>query len=425
MTQRNGGSDLLASRSIFQVPRQRGLQGARDVRHEQRGPCMQSHADNHASSSLKQTPLYSLHKRLGGKLVPFAGYEMPVKYGPGVLKEHLHTRSAAGLFDVSHMGQISLRPNSGQVADAARGLERLVPQDIVGVAPGRQRYALLTNENGGILDDVMVANLGDHLHLIVNASRKDLDFEHLRRQMSDICTVSVIQDRALVSLQGPHAAMALARLAPECSNMNFMDARPLTIGGTDCIVTRSGYTGEDGFEISIAASDALAFSDALLNDPAVHMIGLGARDSLRLEAGLCLYGSDLDETTTPSEGALEWSIQRVRRTGGLREGGFLGSGVILDQLDNGASRRRVGLRAQGRAPVRGGALLFETETAGTNIGKVTSGGFGPSIGAPVAMGHVPASHAVLGNKLFADVRGNRLPVAVCALPFIAPNFKRG
>ncbi len=372
-----------------------------------------------------RTPLYPLHKRLGGKLVPFAGYEMPVEYGTGVLKEHVHTRSAAGLFDVSHMGQVLLRPKSGHVADAARALERLVPQDILGLPAGRQRYALLTNEAGGIVDDLMVANLGEHLHLIVNASRKDADFQHIRRHLPDTCTVTDLQDRALLALQGPHSATALARVAPGCERMIFMDARALSISGSDCIVTRSGYTREDGFEISVRDSEAVALAEALLSDPAVQLIGLGARDSLRLEAGLCLYGSDLDEATTPIEGALEWSIQKVRRSGGLREGGYLGSSVIQGQFDNGAARRRVGLRAHGRAPVRGGALLFDSEAGGASIGRVTSGGFGPSLGGPVAMGYVPAALARPGTTLFADVRGNRLPVAVCDLPFIAPNFKRG
>ena len=340
-----------------------------------------------AENALKRVPLHDLHVARGGKIVPFAGYEMPVQYTAGVLKEHLHTRTSAGLFDVSHMGQITLTAKSGKVEDAARALERLVPQDILAVPQGRQRYAQFTNETGGILDDLMVANFGDHLFLVV-----------------------------------------LSKHAPTVAAMRFMDAGPhkVQISGQaiDCFVSRSGYTGEDGFEISVPAKDAERLATALLADPAVLPIGLGARDSLRLEAGLCLYGHDIDTTTTPVEGALEWSVQKSRRPGGARAGGFPGADIILKQFDTGASRRRVGLRAEGRAPVREGAALYASETSPEKIGTVTSGGFGPTLNAPVAMGYLPTALSTEGTTVFADVRGQRLPLRVSAMPFVPNGYKR-
>ncbi|MCS3928484.1 aminomethyltransferase [Bradyrhizobium elkanii] len=374
--------------------------------------------------SLKRTPLHGLHVSLGGKMVPFAGYDMPVQYPAGVLKEHLHTRSQAGLFDVSHMGQLALRPKSGKVEDAARALERLVPQDIVAIAPGRQRYAQFTNPDGGILDDLMVANFGDHLFLVVNAACKEADEAHLRAHLSDDCIIDSLQDRALIALQGPKAEAALAKLCAEAPSMKFMDAGPHKVAGLDCFVSRSGYTGEDGFEISVPAADAERLAKTLLDNPDVMPIGLGARDSLRLEAGLCLYGHDIDTATTPVEAALEWSVQKSRRSGGARTGGFPGTDAILAHFDNGASRRRVGLRTEGRAPVREGALLFADDAGGEPIGKVTSGGFGPSLNAPVAMGYVPTASSALDTKLFAEVRGQRLPLTVAAMPFVKNTYKR-
>ena len=339
--------------------------------------------------SLQRTPLHGLHVSLGGKMVPFAGYDMPVQYPAGVLKEHLHTRSQAGLFDVSHMGQIALRPKSGRIEDAARALERLVPQDIAAVAPGRQRYAQFTNADGGILDDLMVANFGDHLFLVVNAACKAEDEAHLRANLSDDCVIDSLQDRALIALQGPKAEAVLAKFCAEAPAMKFIPAGPHRVTGLACFVSRSGYTGEDGFEISVPAADAERLAKTLLENPDVMPIGLGARDSLRLEAGLCLYGHDIDTATTPVEAALEWSVQKSRRSGGARAGGFPGAEKILAHFDQGAARRRVGLRTEGRAPVREGALLFADATAGDPIGKVTSGGFGPSLNAPVAMNTCP------------------------------------
>jgi aminomethyltransferase len=376
------------------------------------------------SPGLKRTPLHALNVARGGKMVPFAGYEMPVQFTPGVLKEHLHTRAGAGLFDVSHMGQIALRPKSGKVEDAARALERLVPQDILSIAPNRQRYALFTNAKGGVLDDLMVANFGDHLFLVVNAACKDADEAYLRKELADTCVADNLSDRALIALQGPKAEAVLSKLSPGIAGMAFMDAGPRQVIGIDCFVSRSGYTGEDGFEISIPAEQAESLAAALLDDPAVLPIGLGARDSLRLEAGLCLYGHDIDTETTPVEANLNWSIQKSRRSGGARAGGFPGADVILAQLTGGASRKRVGLKAEGRAPVRENAPLFAAADGGEQIGLVTSGGFGPSVNGPVAMGYVPTSHATEATQLFAEVRGQRLPVRVTPLPFLPHSYKR-
>ena len=375
-------------------------------------------------STLKRTPLYALHVSCGGKMVPFAGYEMPVQFATGVLREHLHTRGAAGLFDVSHMGQIALHAKSGRIEDAALALERLVPQDILAVAPGRQRYAQFTSPAGGILDDLMVANFGSHLFLVVNAACKAEDEAHLRASLSDVCVIEPLPDHALIALQGPKAESVLAKFCADVPAMRFMDAGPRRVDGIDCFVSRSGYTGEDGFEISVPAEQAERLAKALLANSEVLPIGLGARDSLRLEAGLCLYGHDIDISTTPVEGALEWSIQKSRRHGGARAGGFPGADKILAQLDRGAPRRRVGLRPEGRAPVREGAPLFPDAASSEPIGAVTSGGFGPSLNAPVAMGYLPSSHAALDGTVFAEVRGQRLPLRVAPMPFVPNTYKR-
>jgi aminomethyltransferase len=375
-------------------------------------------------SPLKRTPLHALHVARGGKMVPFAGYEMPVQYAAGVLREHLHTRESAGLFDVSHMGQIALSPKSGRIEDAALALERLVPQDIVAVAPGRQRYAQFTNDTGGILDDLMVANFGSHLFLVVNAACKAEDEAHLRANLSDACIIETLPDRALIALQGPKAESVLAKFCADAPAMRFMDAGPRRVDGVDCFVSRSGYTGEDGFEISIPAEQAERLAKTLLGNSDVLPVGLGARDSLRLEAGLCLYGHDIDTSTTPVEGALEWSIQKSRRNGGARAGGFPGADLILAQLAGGAPRRRVGLRPEGRAPVREGAPLFPDETSTDRIGTITSGGFGPSLNAPVAMGYLPSAQAAAGGTVFAELRGQRLPLRIAPMPFVPNTYKR-
>jgi glycine cleavage system T protein (aminomethyltransferase) len=373
---------------------------------------------------LHRTPLHALHLASGGKMVPFAGYDMPVQYGTGVLKEHLHTRRSAGLFDVSHMGQMVLHPKSGKLEDAALALERLVPQDILSLPPGRQRYAQFTNVSGGLLDDLMVANFGDHLFVVVNAACKAADEAHLRAHLSDVCTIEPLPDRALIALQGPKAESVLARFCDGVASMRFMDAGARRVAGIDCFVSRSGYTGEDGFEISVPEQAAERLARELLADDNVLPIGLGARDSLRLEAGLCLYGHDIDASTTPVEAGLEWSLQKSRRKGGARAGGFPGAELILAQLERGAPRRRVGLKTEGRAPVREGAALFADANASEPIGRVTSGGFGPSLNAPVAMGYLPSPLSEAGALVFAEVRGQRLPLKISPMPFVPNTYKR-
>ncbi len=374
-------------------------------------------------SDLKRTGLYDLHLELGAKMVPFAGYEMPVQYPLGVMKEHIHTRENAGLFDVSHMGQVLVRPKSGDVADAALAFETLVPVSLLALKEGRQRYAMFTNDAGGIMDDLMVANRGDHLFVVVNAACKDADIAHMRANLSDSCEIEVIGDRALLALQGPLAEAALNSIAP-VADMKFMDVTVLPSAFGDLWVSRSGYTGEDGFEISVADDQAVAFARALLAADGVEPIGLGARDSLRLEAGLCLYGNDIDETTSPIEAALEWAMQKVRRKGGEREGGFPGADRILNELENGTSRRRVGILPDGRAPMRAHTMLFADETAAEPMGEVTSGAFGPTIGRPMSMGYVATEFAETGTKIYAEVRGKRLPATIADMPFRPSTYKR-
>ncbi|XOK12552.1 glycine cleavage system aminomethyltransferase GcvT [Agrobacterium tumefaciens] len=376
------------------------------------------------TAALKTTPLHSLHISLGARMVPFAGYDMPVQYPAGVLKEHLQTRTSAGLFDVSHMGQVILKAKSGNNEDAARALEKLVPVDILGLKEGRQRYGFFTDENGCILDDLMITNRGDHLFVVVNAACKDADVAHMKAHLSGTCEITLLDDRALIALQGPRAEEVLAELWTGVSEMKFMDVQEVPLHDVLCIVSRSGYSGEDGFEISVPADKAEEIARALLEHPDCEAIGLGARDSLRLEAGLCLYGNDIDTTTSPIEASLEWAIQKARRTGGDREGGFPGAERILGELADGTSRRRVGLKPEGKAPVRGHSKLFADADGKTEIGEVTSGGFGPSVEGPVAMGYVPVSYAAPGTAIFAEVRGKYLPVTVAALPFIKPTYKR-
>jgi len=373
-------------------------------------------------AGLERTVLYDLHVDLGAKLVPFAGFDMPVQYPMGVMKEHLHTRAAAGLFDVSHMGQILLTAKSGRVEDAALALERLVPVDVAGLKEGRQRYAMFTNDAGGILDDLMVANRGDHLFLVVNAACKAADFAHLKAGLPD-CDVGMVAGRALLALQGPKAEAALMRLVPDVVDLAFMDVAIRQWDTAELWISRSGYTGEDGFEISVPDRFAGAFARRLLAMEEVAPIGLGARDSLRLEAGMCLYGHDIDQTTSPVEANLTWAIQKVRRTGGARAGGFPGSARILRELAGGPSRRRVGLRPEGRAPMREGTQIFAGAEGGAAIGTVTSGGFGPSIEAPMAMAFLPAGLAE-GTVVHGEVRGKRLPAVIAPMPFQPTRYKR-
>lgn len=370
-------------------------------------------------TELLKTPLHALHIEAGAKMVPFAGYEMPVQYPLGVMKEHLHTRESAGLFDVSHMGQLRLKG-----ANAAKMLEALVPVDIIDLPSGKQRYAFFTNDKGGILDDLMVTNFGDHLFVVVNAACKAQDIAHLQSHLENGVELEVIDDRALLAIQGPGAAAVLAELAPDVAQMVFMDARILEIDGVECYVSRSGYTGEDGFEISVPACHAESLARALVKHPCVEWIGLGARDSLRLECGLCLYGHDLDPSTTPVEGSLLWGISKERRAGGMREGGFPGADIILNQIETKAvSRKRVGLVGQTKAPVREGCILFDANE--NQIGVVTSGTAGPSAGKPVSMGYVSSEFAAIGTVVFAEVRGKKLPMTVEKMPFVPQRYYRG
>lgn len=375
------------------------------------------------TAALKKTPLHALHLSLGARMVPFAGYDMPVQYPAGVMKEHLQTRNAAGVFDVSHMGQVVIKAKSGKYEDVALALESLVPVDILGLAEGRQRYGFFTDENGGILDDLMITHLDDHLFVVVNAACKEADLAHLQKHLSATCDITVL-DRALIALQGPRAVEALAELWADVAAMKFMDVRHCRLHDVSCLVSRSGYSGEDGFEISIPADKAVDVTNRLLEHPDVEPIGLGARDSLRLEAGLCLYGNDIDTTTSPVEAAIEWGMQKARRTGGARAGGFPGAERILGELDKGVTRKRVGLKSEGKAPVRGHAKLYADAEGKAEIGEVTSGGFGPSVEGPVAMGYVPVSHSAPGTQIYAEVRGKYLPITVSALPFITPTYKR-
>jgi aminomethyltransferase len=373
-------------------------------------------------ASNQKTPLHALHVELGARMGPFAGYDMPINYPAGVLAEHLHTRRAAGLFDVSHMGQ-ALIEGADHVAVAAF-LESLCPADFLNLAPGRQRYTQLLNENGGIVDDLMVARppgADGALRLIVNASRKEADFALMRRRLPSSIRLTPLPEAALIALQGPLAAATLARLASDegLETMAFMSARPARIAGFQTFVSRSGYTGEDGYEISLASAQTESFARLLLSQPDVAPIGLGARDSLRLEAGLCLYGHELDETVDPVEAALAWSIQKRRRV----EGGFPGAKRIQNALANGPSRQRVGVRPDGRAPARERAEIVSAD--GDPIGVVTSGGFGPSVGAPIAMGYVARAHAAVGTPVSLVVRGKLLNARVVTLPFYPHAYYRG
>lgn len=373
-----------------------------------------------STESLLTTPLHALHRELGAKMVPFAGYDMPVQYPAGVMKEHLHTRAQAGLFDVSHMGQIRLTG-----ADAAKALEALMPVDIIDLPVGMQRYAMFTDENGGILDDLMVANLGnDQLMLVVNAACKDQDLAHLCKHLAGHCKIEpLFEERALLALQGPAAVTVLARLAPEVAKMTFMQFASVTLLGVKCYVSRSGYTGEDGYEISVPAEQAEALARRLLDEPEVAPIGLGARDSLRLEAGLCLYGHDMDTQTSPIEASLLWAISKVRRADGARAGGFPGAERIFAQQQNGVSKKRVGLLPQERTPVREGTEIVDEQ--GAVIGTVCSGGFGPSLAGPLAMGYLHNDYTALDKPVWAMVRGKKVPMLVAKMPFVAQRYFRG
>jgi aminomethyltransferase len=368
---------------------------------------------------IRTTSLYQMHLDAGAKMVPFAGYEMPVSYPLGIKKEHIHTREKAGLFDVSHMGQIRLVGKN-----AKRALESLVPVDIIDLPLMKLRYALFTNKDGGVMDDLMVTSLGDEdLFLVVNAACKEADFEHLLNTIGVECKVEFLEDVALLALQGPKAHEVLAEIAPSTSEMTFMTAKQLVINGIDCFITRSGYTGEDGFEISLLAKDAEELAKLLLSNEEVEWVGLGARDSLRLEAGLSLYGHELDNDHSPVESSLSWALSKVRRTGGEREGNYLGDNIIMSHLNEGTESKVVGLQPEGRMPVRDGALI--EDELGNEAGQVTSGGFGPSINRPIAIARIKKNYIENQSKLFALVRDKKIAVEIVKLPFIKQNYYRG
>jgi len=370
------------------------------------------------TTPLLVTPLHALHLELGAKMVPFAGYEMPVNYPGGIIAEHRHCREAAALFDVSHMGQVRLVG-----PDAARALESLVPVDIVDLPVGKQRYGFFTNASGGILDDLMITRRDDDLLVIVNAACKDADIRHLVTHIGHKCTIQPLPERALLALQGPKAVQALGRMNADAATLTFMTGRWLTLAGADCFVTRSGYTGEDGFEISVAADQAESLARALLAQPEVKPVGLGARDTLRLEAGLCLYGHDIDDTTTPVEAGLTWAIQKVRRAGGARHGGYPGASVIDGQLAHGPTNKRVGLLGLERVPVREGATIVDGQ--GHKLGRVTSGTLAPTVGQPIAMAYLASNHALPHHEVWAEVRGKRQPMRVAPMPFAPHRYFRG
>ena len=364
------------------------------------------------------TPLYDLHRELGARMVPFAGYAMPLQYPSGVIKEHQHCRTRAGLFDVSHMGQIRICGT-----DAGAALESVLPIDVIDLPVGRQRYGFLTNDRGGIMDDLMVARLEEHYIVVVNAACKARDIAYLRDRIGSRCAIEVLDDHALLALQGPRAAAVLAGLSPGVARLSFMQVCSVVLNGSRCLVSRSGYTGEDGYEIAVPAAQAEDLARALLAADAVAAIGLGARDSLRLEAGLCLYGHDLNEGTSPVEANLKWALSKVRRAGGARAGGYPGAAVVDRHFAAGVTRQLMGIRPAGKVPVREGSELVDAE--GGYLGEVTSGGFGATVGAPVAMGYVAAAQAAVGTECFAVVRGRRVPVTVVKPPFVPHNYYRG
>jgi aminomethyltransferase len=371
-----------------------------------------------ATPDLKTTPLHELHRELGAKMVPFAGYEMPVNYPGGILAEHRQCREAAALFDVSHMGQLRLLGD-----DAAAALESLMPVDVIDLPVGKQRYGLFTNAAGGILDDLMITRRAKDIFMVVNAACKEADLRHLVTHIGHRCHIVTMPDHALLALQGPKAVNALSRLSDEVAKLTFMSGGHFMLAGVECFVTRSGYTGEDGFEISVPADSAVILARALLAEPEVKPAGLGARDTLRLEAGLCLYGHDINETTTPVEAGLTWAMQKVRRPGGARAGHYPGAPAIEGQLATGVMRKRVGLVGLERMPVRESAMLYDSH--GHKLGQVTSGTLAPTADKPVAMAYLAANHTALSHEVYADVRGKRLPMRVTAMPFVAHRYYRG
>ena len=375
-------------------------------------------------NNLHRTSLYSLHRELNAKTIPFAGYEMPVNYPLGILNEHVHCRKSAGLFDVSHMGQIKISSKSISMHELAGELEKLIPIDLISLSKDRQRYGFITNEKGGVIDDLMISNRGDHFFVVVNASRKEVDTNYFREKLISEVDILVETQRSLVALQGPLAEIALSSIIQGIESMNFMDVRNILFNNEEIYISRSGYTGQDGFEISLPDDVAEIFCRSLLNIKEVEAIGLGARDTLRLECGLCLYGQDLDEEITPVEAGLSWAIQKVRRTNGERAGGFPGAEIILDQIDKHPNRKRIGLLPVGKAPIRHGTKLFKDETGSQEIGIVTSGGYSPTTEKPISMGYLEGSSIEEDKLVYGEVRDKLLPLKIIKLPFVNTSFKK-
>ncbi len=375
-------------------------------------------------NNLHRTSLYSLHRELNAKTIPFAGYEMPVNYPLGILNEHVHCRKSAGLFDVSHMGQIKISSKSISMHELAGELEKLIPIDLISLSKDRQRYGFITNEKGGVIDDLMISNRGDHFFVVVNASRKEVDTNYFREKLISEVDILVETQRSLVALQGPLAERALSSIIQGIESMNFMDVRNMLFNNEEIYISRSGYTGQDGFEISLPNDVSESFCRSLLNIKEVEAIGLGARDTLRLECGLCLYGQDLDEEITPVEAGLSWAIQKVRRTNGERAGGFPGAEIILDQIDKHPNRKRIGLLPVGKAPIRHGTKLFKDETGSQEIGIVTSGGYSPTTEKPISMGYLEGSSIEEDKLVYGEVRDKLLPLKIIKLPFVNTSFKK-
>ena len=371
----------------------------------------------------KQTTLHKLHEKMGAKFVEFAGYSMPVQYNDGVLKEHLHTRGYAGFFDVSHMGQMTVWPKSGQARDLIESLEFLIPSDLTSIPINRQYYSMLTNKDGGVLDDIIITNRGTHFHIVVNASQKYSDFDHLQKYISDKCNIYLDEEKSLLAVQGPLAQDVLSNIFPETSKLNFLDSFELSNQDFSCLISRSGYTGEDGFEISISNDEVVSFTNELFKNKYLKPIGLGARDSLRLEAGLCLYGNDLTTKITPPEAALTWVIHKSRLNNTSSSKGFLGLDIILNQIINGVKNIRVGLFPMGKAPMRQGSEIYYSES-GVKIGIITSGGFSPTLNQPISMGRIEKAYSDLNTEILVKVRDKFLPAKITKLPFISHKYKK-
>ncbi len=371
-----------------------------------------------------KTALYNLHKRLGAKFVSFAGYQMPVQYEEGIINEHLQTRASAGLFDVSHMGQIIVKSKTGIFDEAIKCLERLMPCDLASQKLNQQAYSMLTNSNGGVIDDLMITNKGDHFFIVVNAATALKVYNYLKSKIADFCNIKMLGNRSLLALQGPEAESVLLRYASEITRMHFLESAPLVILDHECWVSRSGYTGEDGFEISVPNQAVEQIAMSLLNETEVKPVGLGARDSLRMEAGLCLYGNELTEEITPVEASISWSIQKNRRIRGSERETFIGSTEILNQIENGTNFRRVGLTPLGKAPLRQGCDLYSSSQSTEKIGYISSGGYSPSLKQPISMGFVSTEFGKAGTEIFADLRGKRVAANVRKLPFVINRYKR-